>query len=95
MNKNTITVAGESHEDLEAALDHFDIEFEACGRVNMSGALPPHLCEVLERALKTIEAEISGRDDDVAFDDLAFDDGEMHPMRQLFLRIGVAYAEHG
>ncbi len=90
MNKNTITVAGESLEALEIALDHFDIEFEACGRVNMSGALPPHLAKVLERALKTIQAESAGSDDDVAFDN-----GEMHPMQQLFLRIGVAYAEHG
>jgi hypothetical protein len=90
MNKNTITVAGESLEALETALDHFDIEFEACGRVNMTGALPPHLAKVLERALKTIEAEIAACDDDVAFDN-----GEMYPMRQLLLRIGAAYAEHG
>jgi len=90
MNKNTITIAGESLEDLEAALNHFDIEFEACGRVNMTGALPPHLCQILERALKTIEAEIAE-----CHDGVSLADGEMHPMRQLFLRIGAAYADHG
>jgi len=90
MNKNAITVAGESLEDLETALDHFDIEIEASGRVHMSGALPPHLCQVLERALKTIEAEIAE-----CHDDVCFDDGEMYPMRQLLLRIGAVYAEHG
>lgn len=90
MNKNTIIVAGESLQDLETALDHFDIEIEPCGRVNMSGALPPHLCQILERALKTIEAEIADCNENVSFDD-----GEMYPMRQLLLRIGSVYTEHG
>lgn len=90
MNNNTITVAGESLEDLEAALGYFDIEIEESGRVNMSGALPPHLSEILERALKTIEAEIAER-----YPDASFDDGELYPMRQLFLRIGATYAQQG
>jgi len=90
MNKNTTTVAGESLEDLEAALDCFDMTFEECGCVNMSGTLPGHLSKVLERALKTIEAEIAEDEDDVGLDDEVTD-----PMRQLFLRIGVAYAEQG
>jgi len=90
MKKNTITVAGESLQDLEAALDHFDITFEECGCVSMSGSLPEHLSQALERALKTIEAEITEYDDEVYLDDEVTD-----PVRQLFLRIGAAYAEQG
>ncbi len=90
MKKNTTTVAGENLEDLEAALDCFDITFEECGCVSMSGNLPEHLSKVLERALKTIEAEIAGCEDDADLDDEVTD-----PMWQLFLRIGAAYAEQG
>ena len=84
MNKKTTTVAGERLEDLEAALDHFDIEFEECGCVNMSGALPEYLSQCLARALRTIEAEMSESEDDDSLDDW-----ERNPMRELFLRIGI------
>lgn len=90
MKNNTITVAGERLEDLEAALDHFDITFQECGCVNMSGSLPEHLSQILDRALKTIEAEITDHDNGVHLDDEVTD-----PMRHLFLRIGAAYAEQG
>jgi len=90
MSKTTITVAGEPLEDLEAALDCFDIEMDRDGRVTMTGALPPYLGIVLERALATIEAEIT-----TSHPGVSLDDGEMYPMQQLFLRIGAAYAEHG
>jgi hypothetical protein len=90
MNKKTITVAGERLEDLEAALDHFDIEFEECGCVNMSGSLPEYLSQCLARALRTIEAEMSE-----SADDHSFDAPEWNPMRELFLRIGIEINEHG
>lgn len=82
-----ITIAGESLKELEAALDCYDITFEDCGCVNMSGRLPEHLSQVLARALRTIEAEISEADD------LSIGDWEADPMRQLFTRIGAAYAD--
>lgn len=90
MSKKTITVAGEILEDLEAALDCFDIMFQECGCVDMAGTLPPDLSQVLERALKTVEAEVAE-----ANPESWLDDAELQAMRQLFLRIGAAYAEHG
>ena len=89
MSRSTITVAGERLDDLEAALDHFDITIDTNGSVTMTGALPPHLSLILERALATIESEIT-----LSHPGVRLDDGEMYPMRQLFLRIDAAYAEH-
>jgi len=90
MNEKTINVAGESLQELEAALDCYDITFEECGCVNMSGTLPPHLGQVLKRALNTIEAQVAADNPDTWRED-----AELQPIRQLFLRIGAAYAEHG
>lgn len=87
MSKNTITIAGETLEELEAALDCYDITFEECGCVNMSGRLPEHLSQVLARALRTVEAEISESDG------LSIGDWGADPMRQLFMRIGSAYVD--
>jgi len=90
MNRKTITVAGESLEELEAALDCYDITFEECGCVTMRGSVPADLRRVLERALKAIEAEVAAANPRTYLDDAG-----LQPMRQLFLRIGAAYTEHG
>jgi len=90
MNKNSITVAGESLEDIEAALDCYNITFQECGCVNMSGSLPPELSVVLKRDLKTIEAEVAA-DNPYTW----LQDAELQTIRQLFLHIGAAYREHG
>ncbi|GMQ99158.1 MAG: hypothetical protein BMS9Abin17_1724 [Acidimicrobiia bacterium] len=89
MNKNSITVAGENLEDIEAALDGYDITFQECGCVNLSGSLPPGLSVVLQRALKTIEAEVATNNPYTWLQDAG-----QQTIRQLFLRIGAAYREH-
>lgn len=86
MTKRTITVAGERLDDLEAALDCYDIAFEECGCVTMTGSPPPELRHVLERALKTIESEVVA-----THPESRLDDAELQPMRLLFLCIGAAY----
>ncbi len=84
MNEDTIVVAGERIEDLEAALDCMQFNAEEFGGVTLTGTLPEDLSRCLERALLTIEAETVADGHD------PFDDGQWHPMRQLLLRIGRA-----
>jgi hypothetical protein len=91
MNEDTIVIAGERLEDLEAALDCMQFDAEEFGGVTLTGTLPEDLSRSLERALLTIEAETVAEGHD------PFDDGEWHPMRQLLLRIGRAInaSNHG
>ena len=85
MKNETITIAGERLADLEAAFDCLTISTLECGCLGLGGRIPHHLHLSLERALKTIEAETSERDD---YDDL--DDEERDVVRVLLRRIGVA-----
>jgi hypothetical protein len=83
MAQNSIIVAGERLQDLEAALDLFTLEIEECGCLVMTAVLPRHLSQCLDRALKTIAAQMAaGLDPDV------FEGGHIDPMKELFRRIG-------
>jgi hypothetical protein len=84
MKNETITIAGERLADLEAAFDCLTISTLECGCLGLGGPIPHHLHQSLERALKTIEAEISEKDD---HQDL--DDEERDAVRVLLLRIGA------
>ena len=84
MKNETITIAGERLADLEAAFDCLTISTLDCGCLGLSGPIPHHLHLSLERALKTIEAEISESDD---YDDL--DDEKKDVVRVLLRRIGA------
>ena len=85
MADQTTFVAGESLEDLENALDHLKICDLPCGCLGFSGTVPKLLSQSLERALKTIDAEISEWEDDADFDYQAVDS-----VRELLLRLGRA-----
>ena len=87
MKNETITIAGERLADLEAAFDCLTISTLECGCLGLGGPIPHHLHLSLERALKTIEAEISEKDD---YDEI--EDEKKDVVRVLLLRIGAAQA---
>ena len=85
MADNTTTIAGERLEDIEAALDLFELAIDDCGCLVMTAKLPPHLSQCLNRALKTISAEMAEGIDSATVQERHFD-----PMNELFVRIGQA-----
>lgn len=87
MTDKTITIAGELIEDIEAALELFELAFDDCGCLVMTAKLPPRLSQCLNRALKTIMAEMA-----VGMDSATFDDRHFDPMNELFVRIGETRA---
>jgi len=90
MTDRTITIAGEHLEDLEAALDLFELAIDTCGCLVMTATLPEDLSKCLNRALKTIEAELAAGMDSSSFEARASD-----PMNELFIRIAEARAAPG
>lgn len=89
MNQNTTFVAGEPVEDLEYALDHLSISDLPCGCLGFSGTLPIWLSQSLERALKTIDAEIAERAEEEELDV-----EEEDSVRELLLRLGRCENAH-
>ena len=85
MADKTTTIAGERLEDIEAALDLFELAIDDCGCLVMTATLPPYLSQCLNRALKTIAAEMAEGIDSATFEERSPD-----PMSELFLRIGQA-----
>ncbi len=85
MNNDTIFIAGESLADLETALDKLRICDLPCGCLGFSGTLPKWLSQSLERALKTIDAELAERAETQELDNEAMDS-----VRELLLRLGLA-----
>lgn len=85
MADHTTFIAGEALEDLENALDHVKICDLPCGCLGFSGTVPKLLSQSLERALKTIDAEVSEWADDEDLDYRAVDS-----VRELLLRLGRA-----
>lgn len=83
MEDHTTFIAGEPLADLEMALDNLRICDLPCGCLGLSGALPKWLSQSLERALKTIDAEIAERAEEQRLDDEARDS-----VRELLLRLG-------
>ena len=83
MTDKTITIAGEHLEDIEAALDLFELAIDDCGCLVMTAALPQRLSQSLNRALKTIAAEMAAGTDSATFEERHFD-----PMAELLTRIG-------
>jgi hypothetical protein len=83
MNNKTIYVAGEPLEDLRRALDGLQICDLPCGCLGFSGTLPRELSRSLERALKTIDAQICERADEELLDN-----EKMDSVRELLLRVG-------
>lgn len=90
MNDYTITIAGERRTDLEDALDRLHISVLPCGCLGFSGTLPKQLGQSLERALKTIDAEIAEQAGIQSLDDEATDS-----VRELLLRLGRAQTASG
>jgi hypothetical protein len=88
MKKEAITVAGERLVDLEAAFDCLEIGFLDCGCLGLSGEIPRHLSQSLERALKALDAELFEREDEGPLTD-----EERDSVRQLLIRIGAARNE--
>jgi len=83
MNRQTSYVAGEHLESIEHALDQLRICDLPCGCLGFSGTLPTHLSQSLERAVKTIDAELSER---AEMEDLT--DVQMDSVRELLRRVG-------
>lgn len=83
MEYDTTFIGGEPLADLETALDSLRICDLPCGCLGFSGTLPKWLSQSLERALKTIDAEIAERAEEQELDDEARDS-----VRELLLRIG-------
>jgi hypothetical protein len=89
MEDHTTFIAGEPLANLEEALDHLKICELPCGCLGFDGALPRVLSQSLERALKTIDAEISELVDSEENDYEAVDS-----VRELLLRLGRAETTH-
>jgi hypothetical protein len=81
MTDKTI-IAGERLEDIEAALDLFELAIDDCGCLVMTAALPQRLSQCLNRALKTIEAEMAE-----GIDSSTFDERDYNAMGELIVRI--------
>lgn len=79
---NNTTIAGERLEDLEAALDLFELAIDDCGCLVMTATLPSHLSQCLNRALKTIEAEMAS-----GIDSSTFEERSSNPMSELLVRM--------
>lgn len=78
-------IAGERLEDIEAALDLFELSIDDGGCLVMTATLPQRLSQCLNRALKTIAAEMSA-----GMDAATFEERHLDPMSELFARIGGA-----
>jgi hypothetical protein len=90
MTDKTITVAGESLEDIEAALDLFELAIDDHGRLVMTAALPQRLSQSLNRAIKTITAEMtSGRRAST------FNERSHNPVDELFTRVAETREAQG
>ncbi len=85
MEYDTTFIAGEPLTDLETALDNLRICDLPCGCLGFSGTLPKWLSQSLERALKTIDAELAERAETQELDNEAMDS-----VRELLLRLGLA-----
>ena len=85
MTDHAIFVAGEPLADLEHALDHLRIVELPCRCLGFDGTLPRLLSQSLERALKTIDAQIAERAEEEDLDDEAMDS-----VRELLMRLGQA-----
>lgn len=83
MNRQTSYVAGEPLDSIEHALDQLKICDLPCGCLGFSGTLPMDLSQSLERALKTIDAELSERADEEHLTD-----EQMDSVRELLRRVG-------
>ncbi len=81
-------IAGERLEDLEAALDLFELAMDEGGCLVMTATLPDRLSKCLNRALKTIAAQMASGMDVATFEERSLD-----PMSELFTRIGEFRAE--
>ena len=86
MKDHTAFVAGEPVTDLERALNRLKICDLPCGCLGFNGTLPKLLSQSLERALKTIDAEVSEWADEHEEDDYEGIDS----VRELLLRLGRA-----
>lgn len=86
MKDHTAFVAGEPVTDLERALNGLKICDLPCGCLGFNGTLPKLLSQSLERALKTIDAEVSEWADEHEEDDYEGIDS----VRELLLRLGRA-----
>jgi hypothetical protein len=87
MDSHMDYVAGEPLQMIEHALAHLKICDLPCGCLGFTGTLPTDLSQSLERALKTIDAELSELADT---EDLS--DEEMDSVRELLLRLGRSEA---
>jgi hypothetical protein len=85
MEDHITFIAGEPLADLERALDHLKICDLPCGCLGLDGTVPKPLSQTLERALKTIDAEVSRWVDDEGLDYLWVDS-----VRELLRRLGRA-----
>lgn len=83
MNIHTTFVAGERLTNLEDALDGLTVSDLPCGCLGFSGTIEKWLSQSLERALKTIDAEIAERAEGEMLDVDAMDS-----VRELLLRVG-------
>lgn len=88
MSDRTITIAGEPLEHIEAALDLFELAIDDCGCLTMTATLPRRLGQCLNRALKTITAEMAAGMDFATFAEL-----RLNPMDELFRRVTEARDE--
>lgn len=82
MADKTTTIAGERLKDVEAALDLFELAIDDCGCLVMTATLPPYLSQCLNRALKTITAEMAA-----GIDSATFEERSPNPMSELLVRI--------
>jgi hypothetical protein len=85
MEDDTVYIAGEPLPDLERALGHLKVCDLPCGCLGFSGTVPRLLSQSLERALKTIDAEVSEWADDEDLEYQAVDS-----VRELLMRLGRA-----
>ena len=90
MKDHTAFVAGETVADLDRALDRLKICDLPCGCLGFNGTLPKLLSQTLERALKTIDAEVSEWADEHEEEDY----GGIDSVRGLLLRLGRAETSH-
>jgi hypothetical protein len=86
MEEHATFIAGEPIADLELALDRLKICDLPCGCLGFNGTLPRQLSQILERALKTIDAEVSEWAEEHEEDEYEGIDS----VRELLLRLGRA-----
>lgn len=85
VNIHTTFVAGERLTNLEDALDGLTVSDLPCGCLGFSGTIEKWLSQSLERALKTIDAELAERAETQELDNESMDS-----VRELLVRLGLA-----